>query len=60
MLQADIAELVQRQKILEGEIAEALSRTARDDLMVVDLKCRILFVREQIEILREQARGWPH
>lgn len=60
MLQADIAELEHRQIILEKEIAEALHDAALDDPMVADLRYRVLFVREQIEILRDQLVAWPH
>lgn len=60
MLQADIVELERRRKILEGEIAEALTHVAPNDLMITDLRSRVLFVREQIEILRDEANAWSH
>lgn len=58
MLQADIVELERRRKILEGEIAEALAHVTSNDSMITDLRSRVLFVREQIEILRNEANTW--
>ena len=55
MLQADIAALQQRQKILEKEIVEALRNTACNDLMIFELKYRVLFIKEQIEELHQQV-----
>ncbi len=60
MLQADIVELERRQKILEQDIAEALTHVAPTDSMITDLKSRVLFVREQIEILRDKNNSWHH
>jgi hypothetical protein len=60
MLQADIVALERRQQILECEIVEALRDRALDDSMIANLKSRILFVREQIETLRQQADIWWH
>ena len=56
MLKADIANLEQRQHILEREIVEALRHAPFDNSMLADLKSRVLFVREQIEILRPQMK----
>ena len=60
MLQADIVALQRRQKILESEIFEALHHATVDDPMIIDLKSRVLFVREEIERLRDQALHWSH
>jgi hypothetical protein len=61
MLQADIVALERRQKILESEVVEALRHVAIDDPMIVDLKSRVLFLREQIETLRDQEKNeWWH
>lgn len=60
MLQADIAGLQRRQKVLENEIFEALRHATVDDPMIIDLKSRVLFVREEIERLRDQAFHWSH
>ena len=57
MLRADIFELQRRQEFLESEIWEALCRFKNDDPIVTDLRSRVLFVREEIERLREKT---PH
>ena len=53
MLRADITELQRRQQFLESEISDALCRLRNDDPIVTDLRSRVLFVREEIERLRE-------
>jgi hypothetical protein len=55
MLQTDITILEQRQKVLEREISEALSHVPVDDPMIAHLKSRILYVREEIDRLRDEA-----
>ena len=60
MLQADIIALEHRQQFLEREISEALRHTELDELIIADLKARILFIREEIEQLREQAYSSYH
>ena len=60
MLQADIIALERRQKILESEVVEALRYVAIDDPMIADLKSRVLFVREQIGNLRDEANALCH
>ena len=55
MLQADITILQQRQKVLEKEIREALSHASIDDPMIADLKSRIIYVKEEIDRLRDEA-----
>ena len=60
MLQADIIALEHRQQFLEREIFEALRHTALDELMIADLKSRVLFVREEIDRLRKQAYDSYH
>ena len=55
MLQTDITILEQRQKVLEKEIDQALSRASIDDPMVTHLRSRILFVKEEIDRLRHEA-----
>jgi len=55
MLQTDITILEQRQKVLEREISEALSHVPVDDPMVAHLKSRILYVKEEIDRLRDEA-----
>jgi len=55
MLQTDITILEQRQKVLEKEIDEALSHIPIDDPMSANLKLRILYVKEEIDRLRDEA-----
>jgi len=55
MLQTDITILERRQKALEEEIGEALSHAPIDDPMIVFLKSRILYVKEEIDRLRHEA-----
>jgi hypothetical protein len=47
-----IADLERRQKALEEEIAKALSNCSPDDLMVADLKSRMLHLKEELERFR--------
>jgi len=44
-----IFDLERRQKVLEDEIARALSHCLPDDPMVADLKSRMLHLREELE-----------
>jgi hypothetical protein len=55
MLQTDITILEQRQKALEQEIDEALFHWSIDDPMIAYLKSRILYVKEEIYRLRNEA-----
>ena len=57
-----ITHLERRQKALEKEIATALSNTPSDDMMVIDLKRRMLHLRDELERLRHQTvrHGRPH
>jgi len=50
-----IFDLERRQKILEDEIARALSRCSPDDPMVADLKSRMLHLKQEIERLCNKA-----
>jgi hypothetical protein len=44
-----IFDLERRQQMLEEEIARALSYCSPDDLMVADIKRRMLHLKEEIE-----------
>jgi len=55
MLQTDITILEQRQKVLEKEIDQALSKASIDDPMVTHLRSRVLYVKEEIDRLRHEA-----
>ena len=50
-----IAHLERRQKLLEKEIADALTHMSSDDPMVTDLKRRVLHLRDELERFRHQA-----
>jgi hypothetical protein len=52
-----IAVLERRQKVLEDEIGKALLHCATDDPLIVDLKRRVLHLRDELEKLRHQAVG---
>jgi hypothetical protein len=60
MLQADIAILKRRQKVLEKEIDEVLDHISIDDPMIADLKSRLLYVKEEIDRLRHEAFIFYH
>lgn len=44
-----IADLERRQKFLEDEIAKALLHCSTDDPMILDLKRRVLHLRDELE-----------
>ena len=52
-----IFDLERRQKVLEDEIARALSHCSPDDPMVADLKSRMLHLKQEIERLCNKAIG---
>ena len=52
--QSEISQLAQREKALESEIADALRHNSVDDPMVTYLKSRALYLRDEIERLREE------
>jgi hypothetical protein len=54
MLQADIAILERRQRLLETELVEALRHASPDDPMIAYLRSRALYVKEEIERLRDE------
>ena len=51
-----IADLERRHKALKEEIAKALTHTSSDDMMIVDLKRRMLHLRDELERLRHLER----
>lgn len=55
MLQADIVALQHRQDFLEHELIEALRHTDHDQLMIAELKSRVIFLREEIDRLKTQT-----
>ena len=60
MLQTDITILEQRRKTLEQEIDEALSHWSIDDPMIAYLKSRVLYVKAEIDRLRNEAFAACH
>jgi hypothetical protein len=60
MPQADIIALEHRQQFLEREISEALRHAPFDNLFIADLKSRVLFIREEIDRLRNQVYNSYH
>lgn len=50
-----IADLEPRQKVLEDEIAKAILHCSADDPMILDLKRRMLHLRDELEEFRHQA-----
>jgi hypothetical protein len=58
-----IADLERRQKALEDEIAKALLHASTDDPMILDLKRRVLHLRDEMEKFRHKAafaNRWLH
>jgi len=60
MLQADIIALEHRQQFLEHEIFEASRHAPFGDLFIADLKSRVLFIREELDRLRNQVYNSYH
>ena len=56
----ELAELEQRHRMLEDEIAEALRHPSTDDLELAELKRRKLQVKDQIERLRTETGATLH
>jgi hypothetical protein len=50
-----IADLERRQKALEDDVAKASMRCSADDPMILDLKHRILPLRDELEKFRDTA-----
>jgi hypothetical protein len=50
-----IADLERRQKSLEDEIAKALLHCPTDDPMILDLRLRMLHLRDELERLRHKT-----
>jgi hypothetical protein len=51
-IKAHLAELERQHKVLEDEIAEALSHSSTDDLKIAELKRRKLQLKDKIERMR--------
>ena len=51
-IQAHLAELERKHRVLEGELHDALLHLSTDDLRIVELKRRKLLVKDEIERLK--------
>jgi hypothetical protein len=54
-VQSHLAELERKHQALEQEINEALTHPSTDDLTVVELKRRKLYVKDEIARLRQEV-----
>jgi hypothetical protein len=54
-IQSHLAELEKRHQALEQEISEALAHPSTDGLKIAELKRRKLYVKDEIERLRQEA-----
>ena len=59
-IQAHLAELERKHKILENELHDALVHLSTDDLRILELKRRKLMVRDEIERLKHVAAATLH
>ena len=59
-IQSHLAELEQRHRALEDEIAEAMAHPSTDDLTIAQLKRRKLQVKDEIERLRHDSPETVH
>ena len=54
-IESHLAELEKRHHALELEISEALNHPSADDLQIAELKRRKLYVKDEIERLRQDT-----
>jgi hypothetical protein len=54
-IEAHLAELERKHQALEQEITEALTHPSTDDLRVVELKRRKLYVKDEIARLKHEV-----
>jgi len=54
-IQAHLAELERKHRILEGELHDALRHLSTDDLRIAELKRRKLMLKDEIERLKLSA-----
>jgi hypothetical protein len=59
-IEARLAELEERHRALEKEIADALAHPSTDDLKIAELKRRKLLVKDEIARLRKQVANPVH
>lgn len=58
--QMHLAELEQRHRALEAELAEALAHPSTDDFKIAELKRRKLLLKDQMARLQSQAMASIH
>ena len=59
-IQAHLAELERRHRLLEQEITDALAHPSTDDLKIAELKRRKLQVKDEIARLKHEAGTSVH
>ena len=59
-MQSHLAELEKKHQALESEINDCLTHPAVDDLKVVELKRRKLYLKDEIERLRHNSHASVH
>ena len=55
-----IADVERRQKALEEELSKAMLQYSTDDLLIADLKCRRLILRDELDRLSHEAAAGKH
>ena len=59
-IQAHLAELERKHRILESELHDALRHLSTDDLRIAELKRRKLMLKNEIERLKFSTDGTVH
>ncbi|HRO01397.1 YdcH family protein [Nitrobacter sp.] len=59
-IQAHLAELERKHRVLESELHDALRHLSSDDLRIAELKRRKLMLKDEIERLKFSATGTVH
>lgn len=54
-IESHVAELEKRHQALESELNEALAHPSADDLQIAELKRKKLYVKDEIERLRQDT-----
>jgi hypothetical protein len=59
-IQAHLAELERKHRILESELHDALRHLSTDDMRIAELKRRKLMLKDEIERLKFSTAGTVH
>lgn len=59
-IEAHLVELERKHRTLESELHDALLHLSTDDMQIVELKRRKLYLKDQIERLRHAASDTLH